>query len=92
MSAEVIIDFPNPPRLSPLFRMQYEPVQESWVLLYPEGMVQLNVTAAEILRRCDGKTDFVSIVQKLEKMFSTSGISSEVAALLREGHRRGWIV
>ena len=34
--------------------LQWEPAQEAHVLLYPEGMVKLNGTAAAILTRCDG--------------------------------------
>ena len=41
--------------VSPMFRLQFEPAQDGWVLLYPEGMVRLNEPAAEILRRCDGQ-------------------------------------
>jgi pyrroloquinoline quinone biosynthesis protein D len=82
---------PNNPRLSRLFRLQFEPVQDSWVLLYPEGMVQLNPSAAEILRRCDGKRSFVTIVAELEALFNVQGIADQVAALLQEGQRRGWI-
>ena len=33
-----------------MFRLQFEPVQDCWVLLYPEGMIKLNASAAEILR------------------------------------------
>ena len=36
------------------FRLQWEPAQNAHVLLYPEGMVKLNGSAGEILRRCDG--------------------------------------
>ena len=53
---------PPHPMLSRLLRLQFEPVQASWVLLYPEGMVQLNPSAAEILRRCDGQRPFNDIV------------------------------
>ena len=30
------------PRVAAMFRLQWEEVQQSWVLLYPEGMVKLN--------------------------------------------------
>jgi len=30
------------PAINPLFRLQFEEAQDSWVLLYPEGMVKLN--------------------------------------------------
>ena len=41
------------PKLSRLFRMQWEEAQNAHVLLYPEGMVKLNQSAAEILKRCE---------------------------------------
>jgi pyrroloquinoline quinone biosynthesis protein D len=82
---------PTHPKLSRLFRLQFEPVQDSWVLLYPEGMVQLNPSAAEILRRCDGKRPFNDIVAELEGLFNVQGIADQVAALVQEGQRRGWI-
>ncbi len=37
------------PRLKKLFRLQWEPAQDAHVLLYPEGMVKLNPSAAQIL-------------------------------------------
>ncbi len=42
------------PRIGRGFRLQWEPVQDCHVLLYPEGMVKLNESAGEILKRCDG--------------------------------------
>ena len=42
------------PRLGHGFRFQWEPAQQAHVLLYPEGMVKLNQSAGEILKRCDG--------------------------------------
>lgn len=78
------------PRLSPLFRLQYEAAQSAWVLLYPEGMVQLNPSAAEILRRCDGQRDVETIVAELQTLFSVQGIGDEVVNLLRAGQGRGW--
>ena len=35
------------------FRLQFEPAQEAHVLLYPEGMVKLNNSAAAIMTRPD---------------------------------------
>ena len=39
------------PALSPMYRLQYEAVQNGWVLLYPEGMVRLNGPASEMRLR-----------------------------------------
>ena len=79
------------PRLSRRLRMQYEPAQSRWVLLYPEGMVQLNDSAAEILRRCDGRHTVPDIVGELEALFSAQGIAPQVLSLIEEGTRRGWL-
>ena len=38
------------PRIRRGFRLQWEPVQNCDVLLYPEGMIQLNDSAALILK------------------------------------------
>ncbi len=82
---------PTQPRLSRRFRLQYEEAQSRWVLLYPEGMVQLNPSAAEILKCCDGEHSVDAIVNELEAAFNAQGIGPEVRSLLEEGQRRGWI-
>ncbi|WP_405041577.1 pyrroloquinoline quinone biosynthesis peptide chaperone PqqD [Polaromonas sp.] len=88
-SSEVAL--PERPKLSRLYRLQYEQVQTAWVLLYPEGMVQLNQSSAEILRRCNGERSIETIVADLEILFATQGIAPQVRAMLQESMRRGWI-
>ncbi|MBL8484558.1 MAG: pyrroloquinoline quinone biosynthesis peptide chaperone PqqD [Rhodocyclaceae bacterium] len=80
------------PRLNPLFRMQWEQAQQSWVLLYPEGMVKLNQSAAEILRRCDGERDVAAIVADLEQAFATGGLAGDVNAFLEIAGAQRWVV
>ena len=86
------VSLPVHPRLSRLYRLQYEPVQTAWVLLYPEGMVKLSDSSAEILRRCSGQLSLDAIVAELETLFNVQGIGPQVRDLLEEGVRRGWIV
>jgi len=80
------------PKLSRLFRMQWEEAQNAYVLLYPEGMVKLNDSSAEILRRCNGERSVDAVVADLEILFNIKGIGPQVTDLLQEGMRRGWIV
>lgn len=80
------------PRLARLFRLQWEPVQQAHVLLYPEGMVKLNLSAAEILLRCDGIHALAQIVTQLEMAFSTQGLEAEVYAFIVDARERGWLV
>ena len=79
------------PRLSPQFRLQWEDAQQSWVLLYPEGMVKLNRSAGEILKRCDGATAVDAITQDLERAFETQGLDKEVHSFLGIAREQGWI-
>lgn len=84
-------DLPERPRLSKLYRLQYEPVQGAWVLLYPEGMVKLNDSAAGIFRRCTGELSVLAIVAELETEFAATDLTAQISDMLQEGCRRGWI-
>ena len=80
--AATIIDAATTPRVSKRFRLQWEEAQQSWVLLYPEGMVKLNASAGEILKRCDGTRDIAAIVADLETAFAAQGLQGDVLAFV----------
>lgn len=82
---------PEKPLLNRRFRMQYEPAQEAHVLLYPEGMVRLNQSAAEILKRCDGSATIDDIVAQLEAAFNTTGLRDDVLGMLSHAQEKDWI-
>jgi pyrroloquinoline quinone biosynthesis protein D len=79
------------PVVAAMFRLQFEPAQDSWVLLYPEGMVKLNTPAAEILRRCDGGRSVDEIVAELEVAFAQAALHDDVCAFLGQARERGWL-
>ncbi|ENO74828.1 PqqD protein [Thauera sp. 27] len=79
------------PRVSKRFRLQWEEVQQAWVLLYPEGMVKLNQSAGEILRRCDGVRSVAEVVADLEQAFATAGLEADVVAFLELARKQQWI-
>jgi pyrroloquinoline quinone biosynthesis protein D len=79
------------PQVAPMYRMQFEPVQDAWVLLYPEGMVKLNTPAAEILRRCNGERSVDDIVSELEQAFARPALAGDVHAFLEQARERGWL-
>ncbi len=81
----------NRPVVATMFRLQFEPAQDSWVLLYPEGMVKLNTPAAEILRRCDGRRSVDEIVAELEAAFAHTALRDDVCAFLSQAQQRGWL-
>jgi pyrroloquinoline quinone biosynthesis protein D len=82
---------PDMPRLNRRFRMQWEEAQQAHVLLYPEGMVRLNQSAGEILKRCDGATTVDDIVAQLEQQFNASGLRDDVLGLLSHAMEKDWI-
>ncbi|WP_280151506.1 pyrroloquinoline quinone biosynthesis peptide chaperone PqqD [Piscinibacter sp. XHJ-5] len=79
------------PRIGTGFRLQWEPAQECHVLLYPEGMVKLNQSAGEILKRCDGQRSCAAIVAELEAAFSATGLESDVLGFVEVAGRQRWL-
>ena len=79
------------PRIACLYRFQWEPAQSAYVLLFPEGMVQLNATAGEILKRCNDRDSAAQIVAELGKIFESDAIAADVAAFLQSATQSGWI-
>ena len=86
-----MIDAQTRPIVATMFRLQFEPVQDSWVLLYPEGMVKLNTPAAEILRRCDGQRSVDEIVADLEIAFGRVALRDDVCSFLGQARQHGWL-
>ncbi len=80
------------PKLARLFRMQWEEAQGAYVLLYPEGMVKLNQSAGEILKRCDGERDVQAIIDDIEQTFNATGLEKDVIGFIEIATERGWIV
>ena len=86
-----MIELNAKPKLARLFRMQYEEAQQAYVLLYPEGMVKLNQSASEILKRCDGERDVQAVIADIEQTFNATGLEKDVTGFLEIAIERGWI-
>lgn len=81
----------KPIKFSPLHRLQWEEAQQKDVILYPEGMVELNQSSAEILKLCDGSRNLAQIVSELELKFATSGLINDITVFLEVALKNGWI-
>ncbi len=80
------------PVMAPTFRLQWEDVQDCYVILYPEGMVKLNPAAGEILSRCDGERTVQAIIEELEQKFpDAEGIKTDVLNFLSTANEQQWI-
>ena len=77
------------PRLAKGVRLQSDSTTGKSVLLFPEGVVELNETAHEILTRCDGRT-VSEIVQVLAEEYDADlvALASDVRETLADLQQR----
>jgi pyrroloquinoline quinone biosynthesis protein D len=77
------------PTLTKGVRLQIDATTGKTVLLYPEGIVELNETADEILSRCDGRT-LGEIVCELVEVYEadSNALVADVRDTLSELERR----
>jgi pyrroloquinoline quinone biosynthesis protein D len=87
-----IVDAASRPAVDRRFRLQWEAAQNAHVLLYPEGMIKLNSSAGEILKRCDGRASIADITADLERVFETAGLTDDVIAFIKMAVDNKWVV
>lgn len=80
------------PAIGRRYRLQWESAQNAHVLLYPEGMIKLNASAGEIIKRCNGEATIAEITADLESAYSTTGLSGEVMAFVVLAVKNQWLV
>ena len=69
------------PRPGPHHVFRWEARQQAYLLLYPEGLIKLNDTAGEILRRCDGSRPVEALVAELQQAFDAPVDQDEILVL-----------
>tara|TARA_B100000029_G_scaffold201943_1_gene200159 strand:+ start:751 stop:1029 length:279 start_codon:yes stop_codon:yes gene_type:complete len=75
----------------PTFRVQWEEVQNCYVVLYPEGMVKLSQSAGEIMKRIDGEKSVIDIIDDLSNAFDGADVKEDVMKFLEVVYGNGWI-
>ena len=61
------------------------------MLLYPEGMVKLNSSAAAIMSRCDGIRTVADIVADIERTYGVTGLEADVTAFVAMAREKSWL-
>ena len=79
------------PAIAPLYRFQWEEAQDCYVLLYPEGMIKLNLSAGEILEHCNGKLNINAIIALLQQKYPQANLANDVREFLETAHNNGWL-
>jgi pyrroloquinoline quinone biosynthesis protein D len=83
-----VIDIDARPRLARGVKLGYDPVRRSHVLLFPEGVLLLNATAAAVLEPCDGNLTIAEIITALGGTYCGVRDTDVVAIMARFVGRR----
>lgn len=92
MSENVRFQPEDRPQLNSMFLLRWEKSQDAYVLLYPEGVIKLNGSASEILKRCKGELTVSEIIAELNTVFvGVPDIENSIYRFLEVSHAKGWI-
>ena len=72
----------NHPQLLHFVRYRWDKIRNQHQIVYPEGVLVLNETGAEIVKRMDGR-DFDTLVADLEQVFNAEGLRDDVTDFLK---------
>lgn len=73
------------------YRLQFESHQDSWVLLFPEGMVQLNPSAGMILQAFLKPSTIENVVSELQASFPALDIRDDILTFVQEAYDQRWL-
>lgn len=74
------------------YRFQFEPAQNSFVILYPEGMIKLNESAGAIGQYIDGQQTVSAIIAQLKQKFGDiAEIDQDVVDYMLVAKQQHWI-
>ncbi|MEX6666205.1 pyrroloquinoline quinone biosynthesis peptide chaperone PqqD [Pseudomonas sp. W2-17] len=74
------------------YRFQFEPAQNGYVLLYPEGMIKLNESASAIGGLIDGQRSVGAIIALLDEKFpGVPELGTDVEQFMEVARAELWI-
>lgn len=90
MSADNVITTSDVIEIDPKYLLRYEESEAAFVLLYPEGIVKLNSSAGEILKRCGGGRPVSAVIAELTELCPDEDLAPDVLAFLEIANDKGW--
>jgi coenzyme PQQ biosynthesis protein PqqD len=76
------------PKLAKKARLRFDRHSGKHMLMYPERGLELNESAAAIVKRCDGSKSVSAIVEELEKE-TGADVKNDVLAVLEDLRKKG---
>lgn len=77
--------------LNPIYHYRWEEAQQAHILLYPEGLVRLNDTAAAVLGQCRTHRPVSAVIDSLAATYGDTAIEAEILEFLQICLDKGWI-
>jgi len=91
MDAEEALSYADAVEFSPTHHFRWEEAQQAHVLLYPEGIVKLNETAAAILETATARASIGEAATELAARYQRNDLHEQVLKFLEVAHAKGWI-
>jgi pyrroloquinoline quinone biosynthesis protein D len=80
------------PQLNSKFLFRWEKSQNAFVLLYPEGIIKLSDSAAEIIKRCNGTLTVADIIAEIKALVvNATDLEQSINRFLEVSRGKGWI-
>jgi pyrroloquinoline quinone biosynthesis protein D len=74
------------------YKLQFEAAQNSYVILYPEGLIKLNESAAEIAKQINGVHSVLEIIHNIQIIFGDlPEIEQDILDYLAIAYHQHWI-
>jgi len=91
MEAERPLSLDDAVEINPTHHFRWEVPQRAHVLLYPEGIVKLNETAAAIIETATGAASVGAAIASLAARYERSDLEPKIIAFLEDARAKGWI-
>ena len=85
-AGSIALDFV--PKLAKKARLRFDRHSGKHMLMYPERGLELNESAASIVKRCDGTKSVAQIVEELTKETGTD-VTDDVISILDDLRKKG---
>ncbi|MGH3944115.1 MAG: pyrroloquinoline quinone biosynthesis peptide chaperone PqqD, partial [Pseudonocardiaceae bacterium] len=79
------------PQLRRGVRVGTDPLSDETVLLFPEGVLLMNETAAAVVRQCDGSRTVAAVLRSVGEVYDEVAVE-DVLALLQDLVAQGLLV
>jgi pyrroloquinoline quinone biosynthesis protein D len=77
--------------LNPTHHFRWEEPQQAHVLLYPEGIVKLNETAAAIIQSATHAPSIGAAASDIASRYSRADLEPKILGFLEDARAKGWI-